>query len=61
MTPVLMSVALPTTPGPTYYKQDERTGQVVADLDSQGNDTEYDSMDLMVSVMIQSTTAWISW
>lgn len=36
--------------GPSYFKRDSR-GRLVEDLDSQGNDTEYDSMDLMVRSM----------
>jgi hypothetical protein len=35
-----------------YYMRDEK-GRIVQDLDSYGNDTEYDSMDLMVRLDAQ--------
>ena len=40
--------------GPGYYKHNSQ-GRLVEDLDSHGNDTEYDSMDLMVGVHMGGT------
>ena len=37
--------------GTGYYKRDAK-GRLVDDLDSMGNDTEYDSMDLMVGISV---------